>query len=160
MFQRYHYAALTHWSVALPLMMGGALAVLSAPLALVLVFLGELGVLCVLPRIGAFRARVDAHCERCEAAAVRAGLLKRMSAPHRAELEHIERLAFAIRKRCGRGENGYAAPSAVAVERWLELERLIALYVQIAIAHFDVTASFPAEEYAALVMATEQMRAA
>ena len=159
MSRRYHYAALTHWSVALPLMMGGALAVFSVPLALALVFLGELGVLGVLPRIGSFRARVDAYCERCEAAVLRAGLLGRMSAAHRAELERIERLALAIRKRCGRGESGHAAPSAVAVERWLELERLVALYVQIAIAHFDVTASFPAEEHAALIVATEQMRA-
>jgi hypothetical protein len=46
----------------------------------------------------------------------------------------------------------------MAVEHWLELEKLLSLYIQTAIAHRDATISFPAEEHAALVVATEQMR--
>ncbi len=156
--RRYLYAALTHWSVFVVVIMAGALTMLSVTLALAAAFLGELAVLGVLLRTETFRKRVDAQCERYEAAAVRAALLEQMSAPHRGELEQLERLAVAIRKRCGQDGKGCAAATDVAVEHWLELEKLLSLYIQTAIAHRDATISFPAEEHAALVIATEQMR--
>ena len=156
--RRYLYAALTHWSVFAVVIMAAALTMLSVPLAIAVAFLGELAVLGVLLRTEKFRKRVNAQCERCEAAAVRAGLLEQMSTRHRAELEQLERLAVAIRKRCGRDGKGCAAATDVAVEHWLELEKLLSLYIQTAIAHRDATISFPTEDHAALVIATEQMR--
>jgi hypothetical protein len=121
--------------------------------------LGEVGLLGLLPRVRTFRQRVDAHCERAEAAAVRGRLLERMGAPHRAELEQIERLAVAVRKRCGLDRKEPATVSDLAVEQWLEIDSLLALYVQIAVAHRDVTGAFPIEDQMALVVSTEQVLA-
>jgi hypothetical protein len=102
---------------------------------------------------------VEGEHERFEAAAVRSSLLEQMSAPHRGELAQLELLAVAIRKRCGRDGKGCATDTDDAVEHWLELEKLLSLYVQAAVAHCDVATSFPAEDHAALVVASEHMRA-
>ena len=119
MSRRYRIAAIMHWSVILPLILASTLAFLSVALAIGVAVLGELGLLSVLPRLGAFRRRVDARHERRVAAELRASMLARMSASHRGALEGIERLADGIRKRCGRGGEGPAVDSDAAVERWL-----------------------------------------
>jgi hypothetical protein len=157
MSRRYRIAAILHWSVIVPLILASALAPSRVALAMGVAVLGELGLLAVLPRLGAFRRRVDAQHERRVAADLRAGMLARMGAPHRSALEALERLADGIRKRCGRGEEGSAAASDVAVERWLELDKLLAVYAQLAVAHSELVAAFPAECEAALAAETEKM---
>jgi hypothetical protein len=146
--------------VLFPLFIGAWLTTLSITLACGSALLGEAILVRVLPRLASFRKRVDAGFELCEAVALRAGMLKRMSASHRGELEQIERLAGGIRTRCGHdGEKGALAAPALAVEHWLELERLLALYVQLAVAHGYIADSFHEEDGATLDAAIEEMKA-
>lgn len=157
--RRYHQAVLAHWSAILPLLVGAGLAMLSIAFALGAALLGEVILLAALPLLPSFRKGVDDRLARHEAATVRAGLLKRMSAHHRGELAQIEQLATEIRKRCGYREEGSLAAPDLAVDRWLELEKLLALYVQLAVAHRDIADSFRAQDRATLDVEIEEMKA-
>lgn len=154
---RYHCAALAHYSVLLPIALGGALSALSWTLAVATFLVGELVLVGALPRSGAFRKGVDGQSERRAAVTMRAHALGRMGVVHTAELAQLEYLAACIRRRC---EHGGAAPLAApdpAVERWLGLDRLLALYVNLAIAHRFNVEAFRAEDRAALEVENEHL---
>jgi hypothetical protein len=147
----YYRAALTHYSVVLPALPAVALATLSWASAIVVFFVAELVVIGVLPRFGAFRRSVDAQLERSAAAALRLDVLARMSAAHRTDFDHIERLAGKIRVHCGvLEESGQHGPPDLTVERWLGLDRLVAIYAELAITHRRSTECFRPEDGAAL----------
>jgi hypothetical protein len=83
-----------------------------------------------------FQRMVDAQIERksrADAARERAILLSQISEPHRCDLERIELFAAQIRER-----TGCAGPCDV-----LGVERLVSLYVRLAIAHRENAAVFP-----------------
>lgn len=135
---RYRRHPSTHvgHAVVLTLAMIAALVLLSLWAALFVLVAGEAFVLCVLPRLGRFRRYVDetmAREARAAAAVERAALLGRMSEEHRAMLEVLERRADEIR---------FAAGCAGDSDDWLGVQRLIALYVRLAIAHRSSTLAF------------------
>jgi hypothetical protein len=152
----YHRAALTYYG-DLPAVAAAALVTSSAySLALFLVI--ELLVVGVLPCFGAFRRSVDARLERDAAATLRLHVLARMSAAHRADFEQVERLAEMIREHCGCLEgSGRHGPPDLSVERWLGLDRLVAVYAELAIAHRSSTESFLPEDRAALEVERDEV---
>jgi hypothetical protein len=83
----------------------------------------------LLPHLGWVRRAVDARIEaraHAEAASARAVLLMRMSEEHRRELNALEKIAAALRER---------SDTATHSDDVLGIERLIELYVRLAIAH-------------------------
>jgi hypothetical protein len=156
----YHCAALAHYSVIFPAIAAAALTMVSWVMALAVFCAGELLVVGVLPRFGAFRRSVDARFERCVAVTMRLDVLERMSDAHRAGFEQLERLAGQIRERCGRvEESGRHDPPDLTVERWLGLERLVAIYAELAISHRLSTESFLPEDGVALAVERDEVRA-
>ncbi len=120
--------------IVLPLMI--SVLSLSVIEPIVAFLLGELVLLVLLPRLSVFQRMVDAQIERkcrADAAKERAVLLAQMSESHRYDLERIELFAAQIRER-----TGCAEPNDL-----LGVERLIALYVRLAIAHRESSAVFP-----------------
>jgi hypothetical protein len=134
----YRRHAVTHvaqiFFVVLPLMI--AILSLSAVGPLLGFLAGELALILVLPRLAMFQRMVDAQIERkhrADAARERAALLSQMSDAHRCDLERIELLASQIRER-----TGCAEPCDL-----LGVERLVGLYVRLAIAHRESVTVFP-----------------
>jgi hypothetical protein len=155
----YHGAALAHYSVIFPVIAAAVLILVSWAVALAAFCVGELLVVGVLPRFGPFRRSVDARSERCVAAGLRLDILERMSAGHRADFEHIERLAGKVREHCvGLEESGRHGPADLTVERWLGLDRLVAIYAELAVMHRRSTESFPSEDRAALEVERDHVR--
>ena len=153
----YHRAAITHYSVLLPLMVGVALAALNLGLASAAVLLGNLVLIGGLPRLRAFRRSVDARHERRSAAALRSAVLGRMSPAHRDEMETLEGLAAGVRRRCENGGGGNSTPDS-SVERWLGLDKLLALYAELAVTHHGNATTFCAQDRAELEREVEQVR--
>jgi hypothetical protein len=155
----YRGAALAHYSVIFPPIAAAALIVVSWAVALAVLFVGELLIIGILPRFGTFRRSVDARFERCVAAALRLDVLERMSAAHRADFENVERLAGKVREHCVRlEESGRQGPPDLTVERWLGLDRLVAIYAELAVAHRRSTEAFLSEDLAALEVERDQVR--
>jgi hypothetical protein len=120
-------------AVVLTLAMIAALVLLSLWAALFVLVTGEIFVLGVLPRLRRFRRFVDesyAREARAAAAVERSALLGRMSDEHRAMLDVLERRADEIKSAAGDADD------------WLGVQRLIALYVRLAIAHRASTLAF------------------
>lgn len=141
----YRRHALVHGAQAFVIAVPAILALLTLSIVLPLVVLvaAELSVLLALPRVSWFRAEIDERIERSariHASASRARLLGRMSPEHRSELEYLERLGAQIRERGEAFDDG----SDTVVDGWLGLERLLALYVRLAIAHRASADSFRA----------------
>lgn len=151
----YHFAALTHYGVAFPLTLGLALVTLNTGLALATTLLGNLLLIGVLPRLSAFRRSVDMSRERRAAAALRVAVLGRMSSAHCEELRVLEDLAASVRRRCEKSGSGGPDP---ATERWLGLDRLLALYAELAATHQSNTTAFCAQARAGLEREVEQVR--
>jgi hypothetical protein len=130
---------------------------LALALALATVLLGSL-VLGVLPRLRTFRTSVDARGERRAAAALRVAVLGRMSPDHCDELDALEGLAAGIRRRFGGGVGMARGTSDPSVERWLGLDRLLALYAELAVTHQGNVTTFCARDRIALDCEGEQLR--
>jgi hypothetical protein len=151
----YHFAAITHYSVLFPLMLGVALLTLNTTLAVAATLLGNFVLIGVLPRLRAFRRSVDVSRERGAAAALRLAVLGRMSSAHCEELKVLEDLAASVRRRCEKSGSG--APDA-SIERWLGLDKLLALYAELAATHQGNTTAFCAQARAGLEREVEQVR--
>lgn len=147
-----------HRSALIPLTLGLAVATLSAGLALATVLLGNLVLIGILPRLRTFRASVDARCERRAAAALRVAVLGRMSPDHCDELDALEGLAAGIRGRFGGCVATALGTSDPSVERWLGLDKLLALYAELAVTHQGNVTTFCAQDRAALEREGEQVR--
>jgi hypothetical protein len=121
-FDHYNIAMLT--AIAVSSMISGSLWVLLAGL------LAELAVIAVVPRIGAFRRRVDDHLamlEQGELCKEREQLLMQMNEGHRDQFERLEHLVDRIR--------ASGSDAAGALNRELGLDRMLATYVELSIAH-------------------------
>jgi hypothetical protein len=137
----YHRRAMTHYAqaavAAVPVMVG--LVTLSILAATFLVVAGEVIVFVLLPQLPAFRRHVDASLDRdacLRAAAARSALLCRMDVLHQRELEQLEQLASRVRgTSSGTGDE-------TSREEWLGIDRLLAAFVRLAIAHRDNCAAF------------------
>jgi len=132
---------MTHYAqaavAAVPVIVG--LVTLSILAAAFLVVVGELVVFVLLPHLPAFRRHVDASLDRdacLRAAAARSTLLSRMDLQHQRELEQLEELASRVRgTTSGTGDT-------TSREEWLGIDRLLAAFVRLAIAHRDSCAAF------------------
>jgi hypothetical protein len=99
----------------------------------------EVIMLATLPKSKLFRRSVDQRLmefERAEAARARELLLVQMSEMHRQELERIEYLVDAIRHNAAR----HGGAVRFLLDEQLDLSRLVASYVRLAIAHKERTA--------------------
>lgn len=128
----YRRYTLVHFTYALVLTIPAALMMLALDLevAMVGLLVAELMAFLLLPYFGFVRRSVDARLDaraHAEAASARACLLMRMSEEHRHELLALERIAASLRER--------AAPAAQTTDDFLGIEKLIELYVRLAIAH-------------------------
>ncbi len=155
---RYHFAAFQHRTACYPLLMGLALGFFNVWLGVVAALLGELVTVACQPHRASFRRSVDAEAERRAAAVMRARVLERMSGFHRDELERLEQLAARIGQRCGRSHAGSSSPREGAVERWLGLEKLVALYVELAVTHASIADAFRVEDWRALEAEIERTK--
>lgn len=127
----YRRFTLVHFTYALVLTIPAALMLLALDLeaAMVGLFVAEVLAFLMMPHLGWVRRAVDARIDaraHAEAASSRAVLLMRMSEEHRRELNALEKIAAALRER--------SHPSTHA-DDFLGIERLIELYVRLAIAH-------------------------
>lgn len=127
----YRRYTLVHFTYALVLTIPAALMMLALDLevAMVGLLVAELVAFLLLPYFSSVRRAVDARLEaraHAEAASARACLLMRMSEEHRHELLALERIASSLRERADAGTN---------TDDFLGIERLIELYVRLAIAH-------------------------
>ncbi|HVJ90267.1 MAG TPA: hypothetical protein VM580_10725 [Labilithrix sp.] len=127
----YRRFTLVHFTYALVLTIPAALMLLALDLevAMVGLLVAEMLAFFFLPHFACVREAVDARIDaraHAEAASARAVLLMRMSEEHRRELNALEKIAAALRERTA------ASPQA---EDFLGIERLIELYVRLAIAH-------------------------
>ncbi len=127
----YRRFALIHFTYALVLTIPAALMLvaLDFEFATAALLFAEVVAFLLLPHVGWVRRAIDARLEeraQAEAAAARAVLLMRMSEEHRRELHTLEKIAASLRER-----GAEADPSG----ELLGLERLIELYVRLAIAH-------------------------
>jgi hypothetical protein len=127
----YRRFTLVHFAYALVLSVPAALMLLALDLELVMVGLviAEVLAFLLLPHVGWVRRAVDARIAaraRAEASMARAVLLLRMSDAHRRELNSLERIAAALRERADMSPNA---------DDCMGVERLIELYVRLAIAH-------------------------
>jgi hypothetical protein len=155
----YRRRAMTHYAqaavAAVPVIVG--LVTLSILAAALLVVVGEVLVFALLPHLPAFRRHVDATLDRdacLQAAAVRSTLLARMDVQHQRELEQLEDLASRIRK----DSSGESTSSS---QEWLGIDRLLAAFVRLAIAHRDSCSAFHAAggyELEAQIAEVETMR--
>lgn len=137
----YRRRAMTHYAqaavAAVPVIVG--LVTLSILAASLLVIIGELVVFVMLPHLPSFRRHVDACLERdaCLAAAsARSALLVRMDAQHQRELEQLEDLAARVRNTSACTGDGTSR------EEWLGVDRLLAAFVRLAIAHRESCTAF------------------
>lgn len=137
----YHRRAMTHYAqaavAAVPVIVG--LVTLSILAAALLVVVGELVVFVMLPHLPAFRRHVDATLDRdacLQAAATRSALLSRMDVQHQRELERLEDLASRVRG------TGSGSGDTTSREEWLGVDRLLAAFVRLAIAHRDSSVAF------------------
>jgi hypothetical protein len=151
----YHVAALTHYGVFFPLTLGVTLVTLNTGLALAVTLLGNLVLIGALPRLRAFRRSIDEGLERRAAAVLRVTVLARMSPAHGEELKVLEDLAANVRRRCDKSGSGVPDSS---LERWLGLDKLLALYAELATAHKGITTAFCAEARAGMDLEVEQVR--
>jgi hypothetical protein len=125
----YRRHALTHQINILSLALPGIAAFVTASFVILVValVLVQVCVLAALPRFTWFRRQVDEQIDgaaRAAAATERAVLMSRMLQHHRVELEELERLAAAVRSRS----------ATTAADDWAGLERLLTVYVRVAIA--------------------------
>jgi hypothetical protein len=132
---------MTHYAqaavAAVPVIVG--LVTLSIIAAALLVVIGELVVFVMLPHLPSFRRHVDASLERdacLEAACARSALLARMDVQHQRELEQLEDLASRVRGTSSGTGDGTSR------EEWLGIDRLLAAFVRLAIAHRDSCSAF------------------
>jgi hypothetical protein len=93
--------------------------------------------------------------ERRAAAALRVAVLGRMSSAHCDELRVLEDLAASVRRRCDKSGSDVSDPS---IERWLGLDKLLALYAELAATHQSNTTAFCAQARAGLEREAEQMK--
>ncbi len=132
----YRRHSVKHSAQAVLLIIPATIALFSHTIVvpLLLLAIGQAGLLLLLPRLGRFRRAVDlriAETRRADAAAMRELLVGRMSDEHRRELEHIERLAVQINQRSVRA----GADDGLDADEWLGLSRLFAAFIRLAIAH-------------------------
>jgi hypothetical protein len=154
----YHRAAFTHYSMGFPLAAGVSLVWYYPGLALALTLVSNLVLLGILPRFRAFRRDVDACQDRRAASALRVAVLGQMSEVHCEELDELEGLAASVRRRCeGNRSRARRAPDS-SVERWLGLQKLLALYAELAVTHHGNATSFCAHDRAALEREIDQVR--
>ncbi len=127
----YRRFTLVHFAYALVLSIPAALMLLALDLELAMVgmLIAEVLAFLLLPHIPWVRRAVDARIQArviAEASMARSMLLLRMSEAHRRELQSLEKIAAALRERA---EGNEPSDDCVGVER------LIELYVRLAIAH-------------------------
>ena len=106
----------------------------SIVIASVLFMTAELLLLTYVPRVTVFRGYVDAKlfaAKRLAAAQARASLLAKLATNHRRELERLELLVDRIRDTI----KLQGSSAQLVVDDYLGLDRLIASYVRLAIAH-------------------------
>jgi hypothetical protein len=148
----YRRFTLVPFAYALVLTVPAELMLLALDLAVAMVGLvvAELVVFLLLPHMAWVRRIVDARIEarsKAEAAAARSVLLMRMSEPHRRELQSLEKIAAALYER---------SDTSGQTQDCIGIERLIELYVRLAIAHriscssLEVIDHRPDEELASL----------
>ncbi|MDF2693864.1 MAG: hypothetical protein K0S65_2247 [Labilithrix sp.] len=123
----YRRFTLVHFTYALVLTIPAALMLLALDLevAMVGLLVAEVLAFLLMPHLAWVRRAVDARLDardHAEAASARAVLLMRM----RRELNALEKIAAALRERCD---------AATHTDDFLGIERLIELYVRLAIAH-------------------------
>jgi hypothetical protein len=80
-----------------------------------------------------------------------------MSPVTRDELEVLEGLVAGIRRRCESSPGGARATPDPTIERWLGLQKLLALYVELAVTHECNVTTFCARDRAALEWEGEQV---
>jgi hypothetical protein len=150
----YRRFTLVPFAYALVLTVPAELMLLALDLggAMVALVLAEVIVFLLLPHIPWVRRAVDERLEaraRSDAAAARSVLLMRMSEVHRRELQSLEKIAASLYERSDMAAQGHA-PDCTGIER------LIELYVKLAIAHrvscnsLEVIDHRPDEELATL----------
>jgi hypothetical protein len=127
----YRRFTLVHFTYALVLTIPAALMLLALDLevAMVGLLVAEVLAFLLMPHFACVRRAVDARLDaraHAEAASARAVLLMRMSEEHRRELNSLEKIAAALRER---------SDAAANTEDFLGIDRLIELYVRLAIAH-------------------------
>ncbi|HVH43499.1 MAG TPA: hypothetical protein VM925_14190 [Labilithrix sp.] len=127
----YRRYTLVHFTYALVLTIPAALMLLALDLevAMVGLLVAEVLAFLLMPHLGWVRRAVDARIDarmHAEAASARAVLLMRMSEEHRRELNALEKIAAALRER---------SDTSTQTDDFLGIERLIELYVRLAIAH-------------------------
>jgi hypothetical protein len=127
----YRRYTLVHFTYALVLTIPAALMLLALDLeyAMVGLLVAEVVAFLMMPYFGWVRRAVDARIDaqkHAEAASARAVLLMRMSEEHRRELHALEKIAASLRER---------SDLSAHADDFLGLERLIELYVRLAIAH-------------------------
>jgi hypothetical protein len=130
--------------------LAAALLSLSIVVAVVALVLAEALLVLAMPRSVLFQERVDHRIEehaRAAAAGVRASLLARMSEPHVRELGELELLTSGTRMRW---TTDTTEPPEMGVERVLAVDRLLATYVRLAIAHRRNADAFSCERWVAL----------
>lgn len=122
LFDHYNIAMLT--AIAVSSMISGSWWVLLVGL------LAEFAVIAVVPHMSAFRRRVDEHLamlEQGELCREREQLLMQMNEGHRDQFERLEHLVYRIRAAGGE--------TTRALNRELGLDRMLATYVELSIAH-------------------------
>jgi hypothetical protein len=150
----YRRFTLVPFAYALVLTIPAELMLLALDLgvAMVALLVLEVIIFLLLPHIGWVRRVVDERIDataRADAAATRAVLLMRMSEPHRRELHALEKIAAALYER---------SDTSSQPGDCIGIERLIELYVRLAIAHrascnsLEVIDHRPEEEMASLEM--------
>lgn len=127
----YRRFTLVHFAYALVLTIPAALMLLALDLEVAMagLLVAEVVAFLLMPHLGWVRRAIDDRLDaraHAEAASARAVLLMRMSEEHRRELNALEKIAAALRER---------ADAATNSEDFLGIERLIELYVRLAIAH-------------------------
>ena len=127
----YRRFTLVHFTYALVLTIPAALMLLALDLevAMVGLLVAEVLAFLLMPHFAWVRRAVDARLDaraHAEAASARAVLLMRMSEEHRRELNALEKIAAALRER---------SDAATSTDDFLGIDRLIELYVRLAIAH-------------------------
>jgi hypothetical protein len=127
----YRRFTLVHFTYALVLTIPAALMLLALDLevAMVGLLVAEVLAFLLMPHLRWVRRAIDARLDaraHAEAASARAVLLMRMSEEHRRELNALEKIAAALRER---------ADASTNTDDFLGIERLIELYVRLAIAH-------------------------
>lgn len=158
----YYRAALTPVAQLAPLALAflAALVTLSLLAAVVALAVAEALVFALLPRWSVFQRAIDRRVEeeaRAAAAAERASLFAQMTELHASELAELERLTADVRADWAVEPVG--GPYATPVDRVLDLERLLASYVRIALGYrrsvecFSIERKLPLDEQSARLAA-------